>query len=292
MHSTLAGRASTFASRLGFALTLAIATPLPAAAQQSTADSAQTTKSTANAHFFTGRDLEELLVAGAVSAAVSPFDVRMAHWWRAPAQQNNSTMRSIANDFTHVQETTLTLGGLGLYAIGRLAHQREFSDVMFHTTASIVTASIVSQAIRGPVGRKRPIETNYDDQYRFQFFGGFTSFANRAYPSLHASSNFAAATALVLETHRRSPRATWIVAPIAYGLATLPPVSRLYLGHHWGSDVLMGAAIGVMSGAKVVGYSHDHPVTPADRFFLGIRKHVAVMPGAEATARIGYQAEF
>lgn len=291
MRLSIPGRASSLASLLSLALAGSAARPL--AAQQSPTDSTRVaTRPASNAHFFTGRDLEELLVAGAVSAAISPFDVRMAHWWRAPEQQGNATMRTLANDFTHVQETTLTLGGLGLYAIGRLAHQREFSDVMFHTTASIVTASIVSQAIRGPVGRKRPIETNYDDQYRFQFFGGFTSFANRAYPSLHASSNFAAATALVLETHRRSPRATWIVAPLAYGLATLPPVSRLYLGHHWGSDVLMGAAIGVMAGAKVVGYSHEHPVTPADRFFLGLREHVAVVPGAAGTARIGYTAEF
>ena len=273
--------------------------PSAAAAQERSADSTAAQGSTAlpspeasNAHFFTRRDLEELLVVGAVSAAVSPFDVREAHWWRAPARQNDGTLRSIANDFTHVQETTLTLGSLGLYAIARLAHQREFSDVMFHTLGSIVTASIVSQAIRGPLGRERPVETNYDDQYRFQFFRGFTNFGDRAYPSLHASSNFAAATALVLETHRRSPRATWIVAPIAYGLATLPPASRLYLGHHWGSDVLAGAAIGIMAGAKVVGYSHAHPVTPADRFFLGVRKHVAVTPGMRGTARIGYMAEF
>lgn len=293
MRLSRTGRASSLVSLLSLVLTLAGGAPNPLAAQQNQPDSARSTPRRASSgRFFTGRDLEELLVAGAVSAAISPFDVRMAHWWQAPARQNDATMRSIANHFTNVQETTLTLGSLGLYAIGRVAHQRELADVMFHTTASIVTASIVSQAIRGPLGRKRPGETNYDDQYSFQFFGGFTHFADRAYPSLHASSNFAAATALVLETHRRSPRATWIVAPLAYGLATLPPVSRLYLGKHWGSDILMGAAIGVMAGAKVVGYSHEHPVTPADRFFLGLREHVALMPGSEGTARIGYAGTF
>lgn len=251
-----------------------------------------TTRHAHGAPFLDRRDLVTLVAAGALSAGLSAFDLRMARWWNAPAQQNNSTYRSLSNSFTHVQETTLTLGAASLYLIGRLAHQREFSDVMFHTTASIVTASIVSQAIRGPLGRKRPIETNFGDAYDFNFMGGFTSFANRAYPSLHAASNFAAATALVAETHRRSPKATWIVAPVAYTLATIPPVSRMYLGRHWGSDVVMGAAIGVMSGLKVVGYSHTHAPTPVDRFFLGLQDHVAITPGAEGTARIGYMRSF
>jgi membrane-associated phospholipid phosphatase len=286
-------RSSARVARLAAALML-LATPLANLAAQDSAAVAHdsTTAPHDGAPFFTGHDLVTLLAAGAVSAGVSAFDLRMARWWNAPAQQDNSTMRSIANDFTHVQETTLTLGSAGLYLIGRLTHRRTFADVMFHTTASIVTASIVSQAIRGPVGRKRPIETNFDDAYRFQFMGGFTSFANRAYPSLHAASNFAAATALVMETHRRAPHATWIVAPIAYGLATIPPVSRLYLGRHWGSDIVMGAAIGVMAGVKVVGYSHDHPVTPVDRIFLGVTDHLAIAPGPEGTARLGYQATF
>jgi membrane-associated phospholipid phosphatase len=62
-----------------------------------------------------------------------------------------------------------------------------------------------------------------------------------SFPSAHATSSFAAATAM----GRVAPRAR---LPL-YGLAAALCVTRPYLGMHYPSDVLAGAALGVALGA-------------------------------------------
>src|SRR5437764_15464973 len=104
---------------------------------------------------------------------------------------------------------------------------------------------LAAQVIRGPLGRTRPLNTDpkYDDQYDFHFFKGFTHFQQRAFPSIHSASGFAAASALVAEVKRRDPSATWFVAVPAYLLAMTPGLSRMYLGQHWASDIVSGAFV-------------------------------------------------
>jgi membrane-associated phospholipid phosphatase len=62
-----------------------------------------------------------------------------------------------------------------------------------------------------------------------------------SFPSAHATSSMAAATALA----RVEPRAR---LPL-YGLATALCLTRPYLGMHYPSDVLAGAALGIVLGA-------------------------------------------
>ena len=73
------------------------------------------------------------------------------------------------------------------------------------------------------------------------FFAGGTSF-----PSGHAAASFALAT-VVSERYRERH---W-VAPVAYGLASLVATSRITMRTHFPSDVLVGAALGVMIGKHV-----------------------------------------
>ena len=53
-----------------------------------------------------------------------------------------------------------------------------------------------------------------------------------------------------------------------YGGATAVGLSRMYHNRHWGSDVIIGAAIGTFSGRKVVQYAHGHPGNLIDRVIL------------------------
>ncbi|MCS6950105.1 MAG: phosphatase PAP2 family protein, partial [bacterium] len=69
--------------------------------------------------------------------------------------------------------------------------------------------------------------------------------ASASFPSSHAVNNFAAATLFALFYRR------W-VAWLAFGLAVLVSYSRIYLGLHYPSDVLGGAAIGVACAFGVV----------------------------------------
>jgi membrane-associated phospholipid phosphatase len=65
-----------------------------------------------------------------------------------------------------------------------------------------------------------------------------------SFPSGHASAAFA--TAAVIQRHYG-----WKVAIPAYGLATYVGTSRLSENRHFASDVIFGAAIGIVSGRAV-----------------------------------------
>jgi membrane-associated phospholipid phosphatase len=215
------------------------------------------------------------------SVALSTGDVRIARSWTDSAAHSKG-LDKLARNFAKVQEGTLTVGNLALWGIARLAHAPAMADITFHAAESVVVGSIASQVIRGPLGRSRPYVTNYDDQYDFHFFQGFTNFKYRAFPSIHTASAFAVATVYTLETKRRSPGATWIVGPIAYALAAGPGLARMYNGQHWASDILSGAFVGTLAGAKVVRYNHDvSPRNRVNRFFLGPKNvQLSYDPGA------------
>jgi undecaprenyl-diphosphatase len=64
-----------------------------------------------------------------------------------------------------------------------------------------------------------------------------------SFPSGHAAASFAAATALTAYYPK--------TAPLAYTLATGVAASRVHLGHHFPSDTVAGAALGVAAGSLV-----------------------------------------
>ena len=221
--------------------------------------------------FLTRRDLAIAGVAFGATALLSVWDDDIAIESQKPEWQSSS-LTSFANKASKVQETTLTVGGILVYGIGRLTKSKTTADIALHATESVVLASVVSQIIRGPLGRARPYVTADTDQYDFKFGGGFrrgeTGFRRRAFPSIHTSSGTAVATVLTMEIHRRHPGATPYVAPLLYAAGILPGLVRIQLDQHWASDVFAGAFMGIFSGYKVVSYSHSHPDNVFDRTLL------------------------
>ena len=217
------------------------------------------------------------------SIALSTADVRIMQSLRDSTHRSASRDK-LARNFARIQEGTLTFGNLGLWGIARLTGMNGMADVTFHAAEAVVVGSLASQVIRGPLGRSRPDVTGFKDQYDFKPFGGFSDFNFRAFPSIHTASAFAVATVYTLETKRRAPKSTWIVAPIAYAIAAGPGVSRMYTGKHWASDILAGAFIGTLAGAKVIKYNHDvKPDNRVNRFFLGA-KNVQVGLGSSSVS--------
>jgi membrane-associated phospholipid phosphatase len=221
-----------------------------------------------NKTFFIRRDL--YLSAGALAgtAVISAYDKRIAHWTQSPSVQGSSSRHRVVDDLTHINETTLTAAALLGYGIGRLTHSSTTADVSLHTAEAVVLTSVVSQIIRGPVGRQRP-SISFNDQYRFNFGRGFTDFNNRSFPSLHSATGFAAATAISTEIHERNPEAAWWVWPVTYTVAMVPGLTRMYLNQHWASDVASGAFVGSLFGARVVRYAHSHKRSKIDQVLLG-----------------------
>ena len=234
------------------------------------AQSQDTTKT-----FFTRRDAYWAGVGLAGGALISIFDERIANWWQSPSVQGSPSRHDFVKSLTIVNETPLTIGAFVTYGVGRLAGKPTIADVGLHATEALVLTVAVSEAIRGPLGRLRP-RNSQNDQYDFLFWGGFTDFARRSYPSLHSAVGFTTATAIVREIHFRHPEANTWAAPILYTAALIPGVTRLYLDEHWASDVFSGAVLGAVLGTKVVNYAHTHKPNRLDRWMLG----AIVVPGA------------
>jgi membrane-associated phospholipid phosphatase len=223
---------------------------------------------------FTHRDAVAAGLATAATFALAAFDRTIAEGLSDPegSVQRNRFLGARASNFNRINEQTLTLGGLALYGIGRLSRSSTMADISFHLTEAVVVASLVSQVIRLPVGRERPIVEGNGGSRPFVFkpFKGLGSRDYRAFPSIHASSGFAAAAVLSGEVARRWPDSHPYIAPILYGLGATPGLSRMYMNQHWASDVLLGAFIGVVAGQKVLRYNHSiNPRNPVNRFFLG-----------------------
>ena len=243
--------------------------------------------------FYSGHD--GLVAAGflAASAGISVFDAQIAHFFQDTARVHVRVGRKAQNVFTRVNETTLTVGGLAMWGIARLAGAHTLADVSFHVASSVAAASLSSQVIRGPLGRTRPRNADpaYENQYDFHFMKGFGHFEQRAFPSIHSSSGFAAASALVAEVQQRRPGAAWAVGVPAYALALTPGLSRMYMGQHWASDIFAGAFLGTFYGWRVVQYAHSHETTPVDRLFLG-RGNRSVAGRQATRSRIGWSISF
>lgn len=244
--------------------------------------------------FFIPRDaaIGGAFLAG--SAVLSVFDDRIARFFQDTSLAHVRTGQTLDDIFTRVNETTLTVGSLAVYVVARVTKQETVADIAFHTAASVFSASLSAQAIRGPLGRSRPRNADrpFDNQYDFHFMKGFGNFENRAFPSIHSSSGFAAAAALVSETRHRAPGATWYVAIPAYMLAATPGLSRMYLGQHWASDVFAGAFLGTFYGMRVVNYSHTHQRTRVDRLFLGPMKAARVSPADGGGYSLSWSIQF
>ena len=249
--------------------------------------------STSPKTFFTPRDAAVAGVFLAASAGISYFDAKIARNFRDTNYFHVRVGDRLDDIFTHINETTLTVGSLAIYGVAKLAKQESVADIAFHTAESVAAASLSAQLIRGPLGRTRPKDAKdpYDDQYEFHFMKGFTAFQQRSFPSIHSSSGFAAAAALSEEVNMRAPGARWWLGVPLYVLAATPGLSRMYLGQHWASDIFSGAFLGVFYGQRVVQYSHAHPTTRIDRIFLGNVKGAQVYftPGG---ATVGWNRTF
>jgi membrane-associated phospholipid phosphatase len=233
-----------------------------------------------DARLFTERDAVAAGIATAATLVLAAFDRSIAENVSDPDGrfQRNSFLGARASNFNHVNEQTLTVAALALYGIGRVSRSSTLADISFHTAEAVVAASVVSQLIRLPLGRERPIVESNGGAKPFVFrpFKGWNNRDYRAFPSIHSASGFAAAAVLSGEVAKRWPEARWYVSPILYGLAATPGLSRMYMNQHWASDVLMGAFIGVVAGQKVVRYNHaTNPLNKVNKFFLGSDAGVA-----------------
>ena len=129
--------------------------------------------------------------------------------------------------------------GLGLLG-GKLLHR----DGVFRASLKAGEAAALASAVNGLLkvgfGRGRPLDRPGDPD----FFRPFT-LSDNSFPSGHTALAFSMATALAAQTHHR-----WTHLAL-FSLAGLTGLARLNDDKHWASDVIAGAAIGILAGRWV-----------------------------------------
>jgi membrane-associated phospholipid phosphatase len=142
-----------------------------------------------------------------------------------------------------VMKTFGTIGEFGAVwaAIGGAGALSDRERRRRWTIAALVgpAAINVNYAVKVAVGRERPLIEGHPPLARAP--------SKLSFPSAHATSSLAAATAL----GRVEPRSR---VPL-FALAGAICLSRPYLGMHYPSDVLAGAALGIVLGSLTPGVS-------------------------------------
>lgn len=223
--------------------------------------------------------------AAAVAAAM-PFDQRMAEWMQQPSRQDNSGLTGTATVFRNLADPgTVVIAG-GLYIAGRLTHDATMADIGGHASEAIIASGVAGWVIKSVAGRARP-RVDITRPHDFKLGRGFgTSGDYQSFPSGHTLAAFSLASVVTAESGRYWPNHQRLIGVLTYGGATLSGLSRMYNNAHWGSDVLLGAGIGTLTGLAVVRYQHGHPNNWIDRTFLGM----SVAPATGGGMMVGFHA--
>lgn len=246
-----------------------------------------TTRARAQEALITGHDLTVVGAATAGAAILSLYDVRIARDMRDTLlHERYPGFRTAAKRASFVTETVLMATGGAVYVVAKHEQNEAAADVALHSTISVLSAATFIQVVRGIAGRARPYladekaRSRDSDPYDFDPLHGFTSFDYRSFPSMHAMASFAVASALSQEMRFRHTPGRDVISPALYVGAAMPALARLYLDEHWASDIGLGVFLGVLSGQKVVQYTHSHPTNWLDRKFLGAHATATVSLGA------------
>jgi undecaprenyl-diphosphatase len=126
---------------------------------------------------------------------------------------------------------------VGYFVAGLIHDNKDVKQKAAYTAAAILLNTASTTLLKNVVKRDRPYNTYtgiYPDQLETDY----------AFPSGHTSTAFATATSLALTTKK------WYVTVPAFAWSAGVGYSRIYMGQHYPSDVIMGALVG--SGSALI----------------------------------------
>lgn len=124
---------------------------------------------------------------------------------------------------------------VGLFVAGIIKKDDHLKFSSYEVVGSIAAAAIVTRILKWSIDRPRPAQKYPGEVFPYEIKDG------KSFPSGHTSLAFATATSISLQYKK-----WYIVVPSCLWAASVG-YSRMYLGVHYPSDVLAGAAIGVGS---------------------------------------------
>ncbi len=185
------------------------------------------------AHLFTPSNGIIAGVGGAGSLAIHPQDDEIAARIASPSGGRHDFFRAGATLGDGVEQSGFALG---MYIIGRASHSARVGALGADLIDAQIVNGVITQGLKAAVDRRRPTGSKH------------------SFPSGHTSATLA--TASVIEQHYGLK----VAAPF-YALGGYVSLSRMVDNQHWASDVIFGAAVGIVSG-RAASFAHgQHHVT-------------------------------
>ena len=200
-----------------------------------------------------------LVVCSSVAGSqgpVSRIDRYVTQQVRRPSLVASPRLQRSAKFVDFLGGPGIFLAGGGLYLAGRVGDRPRLTDLGLYSSEAALSASIVTGALKAAFGRARPFVSADTNPGDFGFWRGWRNDSYRSLPSGHATAAFSFAAAAAGELSRTRPRTAHIAGPALYAGATLVGLTRIYQDKHWVSDVVIGAAIGVLAGVTTVRLNH------------------------------------
>ncbi|MDH3974423.1 MAG: phosphatase PAP2 family protein [Deltaproteobacteria bacterium] len=182
------------------------------------------------------------------TAGLYSQDEKIRRWTQDNKNDRAHGILEFAKDFGDGRYLLPPLGLLWLYGKG-------WDDGSARETASLALESflisgVFTQVLKGGMRRHRP----YMEDGRDHWDGPGSDFSGStlSFPSGHSQTAFSIATVIAKQYRHVS-----IIPPLAYGMASLVGMQRVYDDKHWASDVFVGSSIGYFTAKKVMALKKD-----------------------------------
>lgn len=218
---------SGFVFRFGSVVLVCALFAVPAPAGAQSVASLFTSLPAGFGHLFTPANGIILGTGGAGSAAIHPKDDEIASRIHADTGGRQRVFQPGATIGDGVVQAAFALG---MYVIGRAAHSARLGALGADLVDAQIVNGVLTQGIKHAANRTRPNGSKH------------------SFPSGHTSATFA--TAAVVQQH-----SGWKVATPFYALGGYVSVSRMVDHQHFASDVIFGAALGIVSG-RAASFGH------------------------------------
>lgn len=123
----------------------------------------------------------------------------------------------------------------GMYVASVITRNKRLEHNSLMIAKSLAISTLVYMGTKAVIRRERPFRTDNSRKFTTPFSKNtYTSF-----PSGHTNTAFSVATGFAIQ-YKHIKWVPWV----AYTIASLTSISRIYQDRHWASDVIIGAAIG------------------------------------------------
>lgn len=233
-----------------------------------------------------GRDWKYLGIGAGVVTALTFADPPVQRF-ALRLRNANGGLRRVSRTITNFggPYEFYTLGALGAY--GFIFKNQKMKTTTLLATQSYITGLAVESVMKYLTGRTRPSFYDPNTVAKPMFKGPFAKSidytgakTNSSFPSGHTTVAFAAATVYAME-YKNKP----LIPILSYSAASLIGLSRITENKHWLTDVVVGAALGYLTGRQVVNNYHRYASLKAPKqkkgeisFNLQLNQGV-IMPG-------------